>query len=248
MAAQQQQNALQQALSNAKTPAERLAASRALANQRVLAAGNNGNPMPQQININHDPMVTSDQSRRIAQFWLDQGRTVRRDNPKVAQRYERARQIIEGTYPADELWKALNLAPMDSHGAGYEIYDIPLIAESFRLLHRDDLAREVIERWSKLTNDPSGLALPGDWALAANKPAEAIGYYRRAAMVDLTDASLMYRLGFAYGQIPAQRAIGEQLMAFAPLLVLGDRDDANGVLHRSMLQFGGKETADRWVR
>jgi hypothetical protein len=132
---------------------------------------------------------------------------------------------------------------------GGESHGLEMLArgvEEFHRMQRDGLGEQLVARWYEREKDPSCWSLLGDLALEKGEGKRAAELYRRAAVVNLTSASLMYRMGLALVRAGGEdRAAGEGLMAGAPGLVLGDGDQARK-LAEVMRRFEGKEAGDRW--
>jgi tetratricopeptide (TPR) repeat protein len=87
-------------------------------------------------------------------------------------------------------------------GAGVSLQQVAALSES-RPPRQDDAAQ-------------------GDAAMAQGDFNAAAKLYRRAAVVDLMNPALMYRLGVGLSRMPQTQQDGRRLMDYAPLLVLAD--------------------------
>ncbi len=122
---------------------------------------------------------------------------------------------------------------------------VPMIdgVKEFHRMGRDAWGEKAVKLWADRNSETYGYAILGDLALEENHAAAAAEDYQRAAPLDQTDASLMYRLGIARSRQPPTHTKGELLMAFAPNLVLGDPYQAQN-LENAIAQFSGEATAD----
>jgi hypothetical protein len=176
--------------------------------------------------------------RDLTWYWLEMQHLTDFPFPKL---YDRATRIVAGTFPAEEIVKEAKAAK-DFWRSDYEVRMVLL---TLKHLRRFSLAKDLVEHGVRETGDPTWLAFLGDWALADGLPDEAIALYRRAAVLNLTDPSLMYRLGVAYSRRPESREAGRALMAFAPRLVWGDADRAFQ-LAESIRRYEGRAAGDQW--
>jgi hypothetical protein len=186
-----------------------------------------------------DPRFTTPEDLQLADFWIN--RTIA-GNHSVSDNVEDVQNILRGAFDAERLVRSMDLPDVDNWRP---FYALRLFVKTLDRLHRRDLAKELLLKWSEKSIDPTCLAQLGDWALDDEHPSEAVQWYRKAAMLNLTDASLMYRLGVACSRIPANAADGRALIAFAPILVLGDLGQAQR-LWTAMRQYEGNAAADHW--
>lgn len=148
------------------------------------------------------------------------------------ERFNIMRDIFSGRYPGDDWLKTIHLDQNASVGLKLDI-----LTRSMQRVRREDLGRKLVEQVVEQTKDPSWLTLLGDQALAGGRPQEAVDWYQKAAVANLTDASLMYRLGVAYTRVPGKKAQGEQLKALVPWLISGAFRNGERVVG-FMKQFG----------
>jgi hypothetical protein len=177
-------------------------------------------------------------------FWRDA--ILAQEKGELPERYEKAVRIIRGDIAPADVDKLIddaiqNLDPRTSSSLG------PLRSgvEQFHQLHHDDWALRLVSAAVTASHDPGHWALMGDVELDNAHWEKAAEYYQRAAVLNLTDGALAYRLGFALSKVPAKKAAGEQLMALAPFLVLADIDKAQA-LAEAMRRCRGDEAADEW--
>jgi hypothetical protein len=83
-------------------------------------------------------------------------------------------------------------------------------------------AEQLAREWVAREEDPRGYIILGDLRLYQDDPLPAADYYRQAAPYARASPTLMFSLGCALSQIPEKHTDGEELMAFAPFLALGD--------------------------
>jgi hypothetical protein len=210
-----------------------------LQRQRLALQRTVPNPPMTYLSVLADPHVTTQEEFQLASFWMN--RTIPGDL-STAETFEDVQKILRGTCDADRLVLSMTLPDANDGGRSYELQ---IFVKTLDRVHRRDLAKELLVKWSDKFVDPTCLAQLGDWALDDGHLSEAVQWYRKAAMLNLTDASLMYRLGVACSRIPANAADGRALIAFAPILVLGDLGQAQR-LWTAMRQYEGNAAADHW--
>ncbi len=199
----------------------------------------------QSVSFYGDPTTRDIDSEREASAWFQD---MRRDSNDLRARYEKVPRIFRGTLSDEEMDKLVDdvvRAAYPGGDRGTALHELGMATTRFHLTGHDKWAIELVQRFVAAGGDPVCWALAGDVALENKDPKSAASYYQRAAVVDLTDGSLMYRLGLALARQIETKAAGEKLMAYAPLLVLADYDQAKAMAS-AMRRFQGEAVGDKW--
>jgi tetratricopeptide (TPR) repeat protein len=192
------------------------------------------------IDVELDGSLKTPQARAEAAMWFNSA--LQREEISSVARYDKALRIVNGAITDAEARGLL----ADLEPASADAWDFPQLAiAGFHRLGRDDLAASAVERRVAKENDPSYWSWLGDIALEGRRWQAAADYYRRAAVMNITDATLMYRMGLALTHVPDSQDEGRKMLAYVPLLVLGDSTIAQSVAE-CMRQFEGQDVGDRW--
>jgi hypothetical protein len=194
----------------------------------------------QSYSVRYYPQTTTVIEYQEAGSWMGYYAFMQNTTATAQERFRIMRGVFGGNYSGDELMKFIKLDPKDSSIE----WELKMVTRSMQRIHREDLGRKLLEQDFAERRDPGSFSILGDWALAGNRAEEAVGWYRRAALLNLTDASLMYRLGVAYTRIPGKTEQGEQLKEFVPWLVLGHASDGEQVV-AAMERFGDRGEVER---
>ena len=183
--------------------------------------------------IKTNPSLTTSADRTAAQNWYNllAGDTIVGEGS-----YEKALRVAHN-----------NITKTESNQLAQLILNLgsPAAIEMLHAIgHDDDILPSILQSWER-DRDPACFAPYGDFLLEENRPTEATLFYQRTAVLNLTDAALMYRLGVALSRTPTTRSLGTQLIAYSPLLVLGDFAQALR-LADAMRRFDTPDHANQW--
>ncbi len=195
-------------------------------------------PLPtlEPLSIASNPVAKTSQERAELTFWYS---VVRAEfGPGQGQEHTaRAVALLKGQVPPAEVHRLLmNWKNSDALSIG---------ARRLALMGREDLALDMVQKALERDETPAAWAYPGDWAMENNDFKRAAECYRRAATANITDPTLMYRLGLALSHLPESKAQGEELIAYVPWMVLSNRDSAMQVAV-IMRRMEGASVSDAW--
>jgi hypothetical protein len=176
------------------------------------------------------------------------GDVLLKGTPDARVRYDKTLKIISGKLSKEELAAFLDDLVVATNPSYPQIFlnrSLQPAQQRFQMINHGEATTELARRLVEVYRDPIYWSLLGDQELAAGRVILAAEHYQRAAVMGLTDSSLMYRLGLALARNPSTAAIGEQLKRYAPYLVLADYDQAVR-LANVMQRFEGSAVADAW--
>jgi hypothetical protein len=181
-----------------------------------------------------------------ASFWFND--ILRCEPPDTQARYDKAIRIVQGKLSDKELSSLIDdlvRETIPDYGWDYQARKLSYAVVRFHATNLDQWAAELVRRLVAQRGDPSFWSVLGDLELMRDHPAQAVPYYQRAAVMNLTDATLMYRLGLAIQRADKTDGRGRQLMDYAPFLVLANYDQAVA-LADTMRRFQGDAVPDAW--
>ncbi len=174
-----------------------------------------------------------------ARFWLD---ALPAELPDGAGRLTLLRKILAGQYRP-------TLTPAIVPDLLRTLHDLHSLATAFNALARSgnlDIAQKLLDAWCSRENDPSACEILGDWHLDHLRPDLAAAAYLRAAALQRTNASLMYRTGMALSRQPAAKDAGQRLLQTSLLLVLATNPTPY-LYANAIRRCEGDERANQWL-